>query len=531
MYWTMLRSELLGRRRQTIVVAVGLAIAIALVIVVSSLSTGIKQAQTQALEGVTGVGTDLTVTGAAAEPGQGGGGPRFDFGSESGDTDDAGTTRVAQSNLMTQPGRGTLDASAVSTIAELDDVAAATGTLSLTNTSFSGELPDMSQTSDPAAGEAATGDAAGSAPGGFGGGGGGFGGGSFGVDSFSVLGVDPAATDVGPLSATEITDGRALTADDADALVAVVDASYATAQDLAVGDTLEVGSDSVEIVGVLASTSTDADAAANVFLPLGTARVLSDSDDVVSTVYVVANDSSSIDGVQAEIESALPDATVNSQADLAAQVSGSLASASSLIGSLGTWLSMIVLAVALAIAVLLTGAGVARRTREFGTLKAIGWSNGRIIGQLAGESGVQALIGGAAGLVLGLGAIGIINLISPTLQAATGSGTAGGPGTGSGMQGGGMQSGGMQGGGMPGSDAAGSTSGSDASGAMGGFGGGGGFGQTASSTADIVLHAPVTLWVVLAALGLSLLGGLLAGAFASWRAARLSPVEALRAVA
>lgn len=528
MYWTMLRSELLGRRRQTIVVAVGLAIAIALVIVVSSLSTGIKQAQTQALEGVTGVGTDLTVTGAAAEPGQGGGGPRFDFGSESGDTDEDGTTRVAQSNLMTQPGRGTLDASAVSTITELDNVAAATGTLSLTNTSFSGELPDMSQTSEQAAGEAATGDAADGAPGGFGGGGGGFGGGSFGVDSFSVLGVDPAMTDVGPLSAIEITDGRALTADDADALVAVVDASYATAQDLAVGDTLEVGSDSVEIVGVLASTSTDADAAANVFLPLGTARTLSDSDDVVSTVYVVANDSSSIDGVQAEIESALPDATVNSQADLAAQVSGSLASASSLIGSLGTWLSIIVLAVAMAIAVLLTGAGVARRTREFGTLKAIGWSNGRIIGQLAGESGIQALIGGAAGLVLGLGAIGIINLISPTLQAATtGSGSTGGPGTGGGMQGGGMQ-----GGGMPGSDAAGSALSGDAAGAMGGFGGGGGgFGQTASSTADIVLHAPVTLWVVLAALGLSLLGGLLAGAFASWRAARLSPVEALRAVA
>jgi len=36
---------------------------------------------------------------------------------------------------------------------------------------------------------------------------------------------------------------------------------------------------------------------------------------------------------------------------------------------------------------------------------------------------------------------------------------------------------------------------------------------------------------VVAALGLAAAGGLLAGAVGSWRAARLSPAEALRAVA
>ena len=60
------------------------------------------------------------------------------------------------------------------------------------------------------------------------------------------------------------------------------------------------------------------------------------------------------------------------------------------------------LAAAFLIAILFTIQGVTRRTREFGTLKAIGWSNRRVVGQVAGESLVQGLIGGAAGLALGL---------------------------------------------------------------------------------------------------------------------------------
>ena len=143
MYWTYLRRELAGRRRQTIIVAVGLAIAIALVIVVSSLAAGVRDAQAQALESVYGVGTDLTVTGAQAEPGQLGerGGPRFEFDQDGGATGTDGTTTLAQSRLMADPRRATLDAGTVQTVAGLDGVASASGALSLTDTTFSGELP------------------------------------------------------------------------------------------------------------------------------------------------------------------------------------------------------------------------------------------------------------------------------------------------------------------------------------------------------------------------------------------------------
>ncbi|MFJ4174577.1 ABC transporter permease [Microbacterium sp. NPDC089696] len=489
MYGTYLRRELAGRKKQTAIVAIGLAIAIALVIIVNALTAGVRDAQAQALASVYGVGTDLTVTGAAAEPGQGGG-QRFDFGSDDGTTD-GDTTTLSQSTLRTDVMRGTLAASVLDTVASTEGVTASTAALSLTNSTFSGELP-----SGGFGGEA---DAEGTVPtegqappqGGDGGGG------SFGVDSFTVLGIDPAATSVGPLASVEVSDGRALDSDDGGALVALVDATYASTNEIGVGDTIDVAGSGVEVVGIVASTSGSADTAANVYLPLDTAQELSGAGDVISTVYVQAESASSIDAVQTALTDELPDATITSQSELASTVSGSLSSATSLITNLGTWLSIIVLAVAVLLSVLLTLSGVSRRTREFGTLKAIGWSNGRVVRQVAGESMVQGLIGGAVGLVLGVIGIVVINLVKPTVAGSAAVGAdGGGPG------------------GMSGGPA----------------GGGRGMFQT-SQAADIVLQAPFSLWVLVAAVGLAVLGGLVAGAFGGWRAARLSPAEALRSVA
>ncbi len=484
MYWTYLRRELVGRKKQTIIVAAGLAIAIALVIVVNALSAGVRDAQAQALESVYGVGTDLTVTGATAQPGEGGG-PRFEFDETDGQSAD-GTTSISQSRLMTDLMRGTLDASTIETITAVDGVAAASGALSLTNTTFSGELPEPGAMPEGPPEEGETG--------------GGFGGGEFDVDAFSVLGIDPAETAVGPLSAVALSDGRGLDADDTGQNVAVLDATYAAGSDLVVGDTIDVGGTEMEIVGIVTSTSSEADTAANVYVPLDVAQALAGVEDVVSTVYVQAASADAIAAVQTGIADALPEATVSSQSDLASTVSGSLSSAASLISNLGTWLSVIVLAVALGLAVLFTMSGVSRRTREFGTLKAIGWSNGRVVGQVAGESVAQGLLGGVVGLALGLAGIWVINLIGPTISSAPSTVNDGGTG-----------------GDLP----------------AGPGGGGPGFGGLVpqAEATDVVLNAPLTLWVIVAAIGISILGGLVAGAFGGWRAARLSPAEALRSVA
>ena len=256
-----------------------------------------------------------------------------------------------------------------------------------------------------------------------------------------------------------------------------------------------MGGDDVEVVGLLTSASDAADTAADVYLPLDTAQELAGVEDVISTVYVQADSAASIDEVQTALAEELPDATVSSQSELAATVSGSLSNATALVTNLGTWLSIIVLAVAVALAILFTISGISRRTREIGTLKAIGWSNRRVVGQVAGESVVQALIGGAIGVVLGLAGVVAITLLSPTISSAPATETTldqGGPG---------------------------------------GMGGMGGFGAPLGQTsADIVLTAPLSPGIVLLALLLAISGGLVAGAFGGWRAARLSPAEALRAV-
>ncbi|KHK98501.1 membrane protein [Microbacterium mangrovi] len=488
MYWTYLRRELGGRRKQTVIVAAGLAIAIALVVVVTSLTAGVRDAQKATLQSVYGVGTDLTVTGAAQTPGSGGtGGQRFDFRQGAGSSS-GGTTTVNQSRLTTEPGRSTLSSATVKKVAAVEGVSGVSSSLSLRNVTFNGQLPTRSG-QNGGYGQAGSapqqGDTSQSQ-----GGPDGAGGSSFNVDSFTVLGIDTTNTTVGPLTSVKVSSGRQLTSADASADVAVVDATYAKSNSLTVGGTIDVGGTKMKIVGIVASSSASADTASNVYIPLAVAQKLAGTGSVVSTIYVTASSAADITAVQKAIETAVPKATVSSQADLAATVSSSLSGAASLITNLGTWLAIVVLLVAVVLAVLFTSSGVARRTREFGTLKAIGWSNRRVVGQVAGESVIQSIIGGLVGLVLGLAAVITINVIAPTV-----------------------------------------SSGSSPAGAGPGGGPGGGFTRLAQAAAsEITLHAPVTVWILAAAVGLAVLAGLIAGAFGGWRAARLSPAEALRAV-
>jgi putative ABC transport system permease protein len=502
MFITYLRRELRHRRKQTAVVAIGLAVAIALVMIVSSVSAGVRDAQASVLESVYGVGTDVTVT-QAGEPGEGGRPGRFSFGAEEGQTSADGETRsLDQSRLTPAVGTATYGDDALSTVAGLEHVAEVSATLELQNTSFSGEMPD------PGSGPMRMGQDGGETGAG--------GGSAFEIDTFTVTGIDPAAEVVGPLTTVEVVDGRQLEASDAEAEVAVVDSVWAEQQDLAVGGTVTVADTDLDIVGIVASTTGDGVAtSSNVYLPITVAQTLADLDGSVGTLYVTADSSSNVDAVADAISAELPDASVSTQSDLAGDVTGSLSTASSLVSTLGTWLSAIVLAASFGLAILFTVSGVNRRTRELGTLKAIGWSQRRVVGQVAGESVVQGLIGGVAGVALGAVALLAVNLAGITLSGSSGTGgfSLGGPGAGP--------------------QAPAGTGNGPAGGGLGGRGGAGLAGQapdTAASAVDVVLSAPVSVWVVLAAVGIAVLGGLLAGVVGGRRAARLRPAEALRSL-
>jgi len=61
-YFRYLRSELVGRRTRTVLTLVGLALGVALVITISGLARGLDRAQKTALDPLSTIGTDLTVT-------------------------------------------------------------------------------------------------------------------------------------------------------------------------------------------------------------------------------------------------------------------------------------------------------------------------------------------------------------------------------------------------------------------------------------------------------------------------------------
>jgi putative ABC transport system permease protein len=509
MFLTYLRRELTNRKKQTVIIAIGMALAIALVVIVSSIAGGVKAAQASVLQSVYGVGTDITVTKTETPTGSATGRPSFDFGSQGSSDSGSGSTDLSQSRLAVTRGSSTLSAADVKTVTSTSGVKAATGVLTLENSTFSGQVQQQSDSSSSSGSSTSTQQG----PPSGGEGGGGFGGGSFSVDSFTVTGIPVSGDAVGPLTSTELTKGRTFTSADAGKDVVVLDASYAKSESKAVGDTLSIGGKDFTVIGIVSSTGSSSTTGSNTYIPLDTAQTLSDNAGKVTSIYVSAESSSDVSTIKSALQKQLTSATVSTEADLASSVSGSLSTASNLVSNLGTWLSIVVLAAAFLIAILFTISGVTRRTREFGTLKAIGWSNGRITRQVAGESLVQGLIGGVIGAAAGLIGILVVNVIAPTISAsATSSTNRGGAG------------GGMPGGAATAAAGSGTTGGAPA----GGFGGGG---ASTASTTDVVLHAPVTVEVILLAIGLAILGGLIAGALGGWRASRLRPAEALRSVA
>ncbi len=411
MLMTFARRELGRRRRQTIIVALGLAIAVALLMVVHSVSSGVSRAQSEVLSSVYGVGTDITVTQKSTQqPGQG-----FDM--APGAQDANGNTSVSSTTVRTTRGTEAFDASQLATVQGVQGVAGATAVLNLEQTTFDGQIGSSGSASSSSSGSSSSASASPSASASSGTSRGAMGGGRMNLNQTTITGVEPGAT-LGPLSTLSVSSGRALATSDDGNDVALVSSDYASQHNVAVGGTISVANKDVSVVGIVTSSSSSS--ISEVYLPLKTAQALSDNTDKISEILVQASDSNQVSTVASALTKALPSATVSTQEALAQSVSGSLGSASKLISSLGTWLSIGVVVVAFGLAVLFTVSGVNQRTRDFGTLKALGWSRRRIVGQVATESLLRAGIGGAAGIVLGLVATLVINAMGITLSGSTG---------------------------------------------------------------------------------------------------------------
>ena len=112
-------------------------------------------------------------------------------------------------------------------------------------------------------------------------------------------------------------------------------------------------------------------------------------------------------------------AEVASAKQVADTISGSLVDAANLSHSLGLALSIVAAVAAFLLAALLTLSSVGKRVRELGTLKALGWTQRRVVRQVAGESLAQGVLGGVVGVALGVGVAVLIGAFGPTLTASS----------------------------------------------------------------------------------------------------------------
>jgi len=474
-FTTYLGRELRRRMHQAIFVALGLALGVGLVVTVAAASAGVTKAEAGVLAALYGVGTDVTVTGPALPartPAAPGNGTSIQAGPAGYEIcrDGRCESAAGHSVQLLDPQYSPAPSADVAAVARLREVSAAAGGLLLSDTAV---------TFPPSSGQAG-----GAAPpsAGF----------------FSVDGADTGHLALGPFSAARIISGHSFTAADAGADVAVVDSGYAASHGLTAGSAITIGTVRFTIIGIVAQPQSGG-SPPDVYIPLAAAQELQLADGSAGTgnvnmIYVTAASAAGIPTVSKELSKLLPHTTVTTAATLASQVTGSVAGAAELASDLGRWLAVLVLIAAVAVACLLTMAAVTRRAAEFGTLKALGWRTCRIIAQVLGESVATGIAGAAAGVGLGFAGAAIITTLAPTLSAT-----------------------------VPGPSAAfAQAAGQVAPPAPG---------STAPHLVAVPLHPSITAGVIVLAVILAVAGGLLAGAFGSWRIARLRPAGALSRVA
>jgi putative ABC transport system permease protein len=462
-------AELRRRRGRTILTLLGLAVAVGMVATVVSLSNGLDDAQSEVLEPLTGVGTDMSVTRPIVVEGEGWAdlsaaeqellhdeNDNFNFDASAyGDPGEEYTVRELVSADLSFP------SDEADRIARLAGVAQVARALTLNQITMTGVVPtDGAVSPGPHPGGAGT---------------------TF-VQT-RVSGIDASEPELALVTSGQIRDGRFLRVAEADA--AVLTRTYADQEGYEVGSEIEVGAGRFVVVGI--ADAPLGSEASDVYVPLATLQEMSDRAGRINVLRVRADRADEVDAVAAAVERTFDQSQVTTASDLADGVSGSLVDARNLADKLGVALAVVTLLAALGIASLLTLSSVNKRIRELGTLKAVGWRSRLVVRQVTGEAVVQGFLGGIIGAVLGVGGALLINALGISLDA--------------------------------------SVAGSD--GAAGGLFGQGSV-QSGSST--VALEAPVEPVAIVLAIGLAVLGGLVAGAVGAARAARLRPAQALRSV-
>lgn len=181
-----------------------------------------------------------------------------------------------------------------------------------------------------------------------------------------------------------------------------------------VGDKLIIDSKELEIVGIVETGVVWEDAGA--FLPLEVVQKMEKKEDKVSMFYALLQEDADLEKVTDKIEKDFPSlTTVKSVSDW-----GKVDTGSKLIDA-ATWAISLLVVIIGGIGVMNTMImSVYERTREIGTLRAVGWKKWRIVVMILGESLFIGFLAALVGSVAGIGvtkAVLMIPLARSMLEA------------------------------------------------------------------------------------------------------------------
>jgi ABC-type lipoprotein release transport system permease subunit len=215
-----------------------------------------------------------------------------------------------------------------------------------------------------------------------------------------IIGIDPVSEANTPYQ-EGLIDGNFLTPDDREGIL--IGLPLADKLGLNVGDQIQLSANTssggiVEqpftIRGIY-TTETDAFDTATVFLPLGKAQAMTQTENHASTIFVLVNDKEQADSVAAALKSTSYEVLTWKEMNAFFVEFENYANSAMYV------LYLIVLAITATVIVNTLIMAVYERTREIGILAAIGMKGRRILAMFLAETTLLAVGGIAMGLILG----------------------------------------------------------------------------------------------------------------------------------
>ncbi|MBZ2166692.1 ABC transporter permease [Methanobacterium spitsbergense] len=269
---------------------------------------------------------------------------------------------------------GTLNDTFVSDLLNISGVKDTTGILRASNTSTSGQLSNSSSE-------------------------------SFGPGGISVTGIDTVKLS---LIGVDSVNGTVFSNDSTDQVI--LGKTIAESLNQTVGDTINLYGKDFKITGTYETGNFITDA--GIMMPLSTLQNLTSNEGKVSNILVKVTDNANVTTVSKSIEDAYPNELTTTTAEASASrinqglsfidtASWAISLLAIFIGAVGVINTMIM--------------SVYERTREIGVLKAVGWTERRILGMILGESVVLTLIAFVVGTVIAVVGVELILTVSPSV--------------------------------------------------------------------------------------------------------------------